>query len=154
MSIRPAYQSWWRNGLTYLPVLQFVGVMAVPPEVPPPHVPELAPVGARAVRAIADTTAAAAIPALVRMVVNQSPSSAGGVSCRAGAEEAALPRSGFAPNDLVPPLPDPSGSGIRRYRAESWRQSRASRGRSLTQRSKNRRRVGAWGRLGRKGRVE
>jgi hypothetical protein len=72
MSILPAYQRWWRNGLMYLPPppSQSEPVTAVPPEPPPlSQVPELAPAGKRAIRAIVEATAAAAIPALVRVLV-------------------------------------------------------------------------------------
>ena len=68
MSMRPAYQLWWRNGLTYLPLSQLDPVTAVPPEPPPPsQVPELAPAGINTLKAIAEAAAATAIPAFVRM---------------------------------------------------------------------------------------
>ena len=44
----------------------------------------------------------------------QSPSSAYGVSCRAGAKGAALPLKWVRPKRLVPPLPARSQAGIRR----------------------------------------
>jgi hypothetical protein len=83
MSIRPAYQDWCLNGLTYLPLSQLepVLVVPVPPEPPAealPHVPdegsevgapEAMPVGARTAAATAERAAVAAIPALVRMEV-------------------------------------------------------------------------------------
>jgi hypothetical protein len=74
MSILPGYQDWCRKGLMYLPPpppsqLEPV-VVPVPPEPPSLlHVPDAAPAGARTPIAIADTAAAAAIPAFARMEI-------------------------------------------------------------------------------------
>jgi hypothetical protein len=70
MSILPAYHDWCRKGLMYRPLLQAEPVTPVPPEAPSlAQVPEEAPAGARMPIEIAETTAAAAIPALLRMEV-------------------------------------------------------------------------------------
>src|SRR6266550_425293 len=109
MSIRPAYQDWCLNGLTYLPLLQLEPepVEPVPPEpLSLPQVPEAAPpAGARAPMAITERAAAVAIPALVRMEVKpgllRRPTGlAVGLALKKQRSH-----GGFAPNCLVPPLP-------------------------------------------------
>src|SRR6188508_1041731 len=120
MSIRPAYQDWCLNGLTYLPLLQLEPepVAPVPPEpLSLPQTPEAAsPAGARAPMAITDRAAAVAIPALVRMEVKpgllRRPT---GLAVGLALKKQRSPE-GVCPELACSPAPKLEGSGLGVYR--------------------------------------